>query len=105
MSEPQELRVPQFQVEGPSHRHLRLSNWPCFRTGAMHSDTLMFIDGLFGRCALPEQTFITLTALPPERSRYATPSRHILLAARNGLIQALECLEATNRLGWGACVA
>src|SRR5450432_2814733 len=71
----------------------------------MHSDTLTFIDSLFGRCTSPEQTFITLTAMPPDRSRYATPSRHIVLADRDRLIQALECLVATNHLGWGACVA
>ncbi len=70
----------------------------------MHADTWIFIEGLFARGPLPEQAYLTLTALPPVATRYPTPSRHVLLSDAACLHDALERLEETNRLGWGACV-
>ncbi len=70
----------------------------------MHADTWLFIQGLFARCSSPEQAYLTFTALPPEFSRAATPSRHLRLTDASGLLNALERLEQTNRLGWGACI-
>jgi hypothetical protein len=70
----------------------------------MHADTLRFIRSLFAHCLSPEQAYVTLTALPPDHRRCATPSRHVLLSDATQLLDALERLERTNRLGWGACV-
>jgi hypothetical protein len=71
----------------------------------MFPDTLVFLEALLSRCASYQQTAcLTLTAMHPE-GRHPTPSRHIPLYNQSALQEALERLEAANRLGWGAFFA
>lgn len=71
----------------------------------MHPDTLAFLDLLFERCAsLYAASRLTLTAIHPD-GQYPTPSRHIALADRIALLDALQRLSDTNQIGWGAYFA
>lgn len=70
----------------------------------MHPETLAFLEGLFGRCQMPEQTYLTLTALPPAGSCGPTPSRHIQVGDGPALHDALERLLIANQHGWSAFV-
>jgi hypothetical protein len=71
----------------------------------MHPDTLAFLDVLFERCS-PLRSFVSLTftAIYPD-GKFATPSRHISLNDRAGMLDTLQRLSDTNRMGWGAYFA
>ena len=71
----------------------------------MHPDTLAFLDVLFECCdRLYSTSRLTLTAIHPS-GQYPTPSRHIALDNRAALLDALQRLLDTNRIGWGAYFA
>lgn len=63
-----------------------------------------FFDALFARCHAFSHTDLTLTAIHPD-GKYPTPSRHVRLDDPTALQDALERLNATNALGWGAYFA
>jgi len=67
----------------------------------MNTDARTFIDALFAQCS--PSSFVTLTALPPNPD-LPTPSRHIRLDDDAALSDALERLDAVNRLGWSGIV-
>ncbi|MHB8628557.1 MAG: hypothetical protein ACYDBJ_20280 [Aggregatilineales bacterium] len=67
----------------------------------MNTDARTFIDALFARCS--PSSFLTLTALPPTPN-LPRPSRHIRVDDATALSNALERLEAANRLGWSGVV-
>lgn len=71
----------------------------------MRSDTLAFLNLLFERCApLYSSLSLTLTVIHPTE-KYPAPSRHIALDNRTALLDTLQRLSDTNRLGWGAYFA
>ena len=71
----------------------------------MHPDTLVFLDILFERCSsLRSSTRLTFTVIHPT-GQQPTPSRHIPLDHRTVLLDTLQRLSDTNRLGWGAYFA
>ncbi len=71
----------------------------------MHPDTLAFLDTLFGRCnRLEQSTCLTLTVIHPD-GQFPTPSQHIALHNRVALLNILQRLSDTNRMGWGAYFA
>lgn len=71
----------------------------------MHPDTLAFLDVLYERCgSLHSSACLTLTTIHPTQ-KYPAPSRHIQLADRAALLNALRRLSDTNAMGWGAYVA
>jgi len=71
----------------------------------MHPDTLAFLDVLFERCApLRSSARLTFTAIHPT-GQQPTPSRHIALDNRRGLLDTLQRLSDTNQMGWGAYFA
>jgi hypothetical protein len=71
----------------------------------MHPDTLAFLDVLFQRCApLRSSTRLTFTVIHPT-GQQPTPSRHIPLDNRAVLLDTLQRLWDTNRMGWGAYFA
>lgn len=71
----------------------------------MHPDTLAFLDLLFERCvARYSSQSLTLTIIHTTR-KYPAPSRHIKLDHRAALLDALQRMSDTNRLGWGAYFA
>jgi hypothetical protein len=71
----------------------------------MHPDTLAFLDVLFERCApLRSSARLTFTVIHPTRQQ-STPSRHIALDNRATLLDTLQRLSGTNRMGWGAYFA
>ncbi|MBL8162793.1 MAG: hypothetical protein JNJ61_12470 [Anaerolineae bacterium] len=71
----------------------------------MHPDTLAFLDVLFQRCSsLRSLTRLTCTVIHPD-SHHPTPSRHIPLDNRAALLDTLQRLSDTNRMGWGAYFA
>lgn len=71
----------------------------------MHPDTLAFLDVLFERCSsLRSSTRLTFTVIHPD-SHHPTPSRHIPMDNRAALLDTLQRLSDTNRMGWGAYFA
>ena len=71
----------------------------------MHPDTLAFLDVLYERCvSLRSSTRLTFTVIHPT-SQQPTPSRHIPLDNRAALLDTLQRLSDTNRMGWGAYFA
>jgi len=71
----------------------------------MHPDTLAFLDVLFERCApLRSSARLTFTVIHPD-DQHPTPSRHIALDSRAVLVDTLQRLSDTNRMGWGAYFA
>lgn len=71
----------------------------------MHPDTLAFLDVLFERCiSLHASTRLTFTVIYPT-SQQPAPSRHIPLDNRAALLDTLQRLGHTNRMGWGAYFA
>lgn len=71
----------------------------------MHPDTLAFLDTLYERCASQHSsTCLTFTVIHPD-GQHATPSRHIPLDDRTVLLDTLQRLSDTNRMGWGAYFA
>src|SRR5690349_17380179 len=71
----------------------------------MHPDTLAFLDVVFERCApLCSSARLTFTVIHPT-SQQPTPSRHIPLNNRSALLDTLQRLSDTNRMGWGAYFA
>jgi hypothetical protein len=71
----------------------------------MHPDTLAFLDILFERCSsLRSSTRLTFTVIHPD-SQHPTPSRHIPPDNRTTLLDMLQRLSDTNRMGWGAYFA
>src|SRR5690606_35894119 len=57
------------------------------------------------RCAaFHSSACLTLTAIHPD-GQHHTPSRHITLPNRPALLDALQRLSETNRMGWGAYFA
>lgn len=71
----------------------------------MHPDTLVFLDTLFERCApLHTSARLTFTVIHPD-GQYPTPSRHIVREDRAALLDTLQRLSDTNRMGWGAYFA
>lgn len=71
----------------------------------MHPDILIFLDVLLERCAaFHSSACLTLTAIHPDGEHH-TPSRHIALLNRPALLDALQRLSETNRMGWGAYFA
>lgn len=71
----------------------------------MHPDMLIFLDALLQRCAaFHSSAYLTLTAIHPD-GQHHTPSRHIALPNRPALLDALQRLSETNRVGWGAYFA
>jgi hypothetical protein len=71
----------------------------------MHPDTLAFLDVLFQRCvSLRSCARLTFTVIHPT-GQQPTPSRHIPLDNRAVLLDTLQRLCDTNRMGWGAYFA
>lgn len=71
----------------------------------MHPDTLAFLDLLFQHCApLHTSARLTFTVIHPT-SQQPSPSRHIPLDNRAVLLDTLQRLSDTNRMGWGAYFA
>jgi hypothetical protein len=71
----------------------------------MHPDTLAFLDALYERCAaLRSSARLTFTVIHPNGNS-PTPSRHIALKDRAALLDTLQRLADTNRMGWGAYFA
>lgn len=71
----------------------------------MHPDTLAFLDVVFERCVpLRSSARLTFTVIHPTRQQ-PTPSRHIPLNNRSALLDTLQRLSDTNRMGWGAYFA
>jgi DNA primase RepB-like protein len=71
----------------------------------MHPDTLAFLDVVFERCVpLRSSARLTFTVIHPT-SQQPTPSRHIPLNNRSALLDTLQRLSDTNRMGWGAYFA
>lgn len=71
----------------------------------MHPDTLAFLDVLFERCGLLHSSArLTFTVIHPDGT-FPTPSRHITLDNRAALLDTLQRLSDTNRMGWGAYFA
>ncbi len=71
----------------------------------MHPDTLTFLDVLFQHCApLRSSARLTFTVIHPT-SQHPTPSRHIPLDNSAVLLDTLQRLSDTNRMGWGAYFA
>ncbi len=71
----------------------------------MHPDMLAFLDVLFERCApLYSSARLTFTVIHPA-GQHPTPSRHIPLDNRADLLDTLQRLADTNRMGWGAYFA
>jgi len=71
----------------------------------MHPDTLVFLDVLFERCTrLSSSGCLTFTVIHPN-GQQPTPSRHITLDDRAALLDTLQRLLDTNRMGWGAYFA
>jgi len=71
----------------------------------MHPDTLTFLNVLYECCAsLHTPARLTLTAIHPN-GKSPTPSRHIALKDRAALLDTLQRLADTNRMGWGAYFA
>ncbi len=71
----------------------------------MHPDTLAFLDVLFQHCTpLRSSARLTFTMIHPT-SQHPTPSRHISLDNRAALLDTLQRLSDTNRMGWGAYFA
>ncbi|MBZ0295682.1 MAG: RepB family DNA primase [Anaerolineae bacterium] len=71
----------------------------------MHPDTLTFLDVLFQRCAsLRSLDCLTFTVIHPN-GQQPTPSRHITLDDRAALLDTLQRMWDTNRMGWGAYFA
>jgi hypothetical protein len=64
----------------------------------MTTDTLNFFRALYAGMG---EGYLTLTAIHPDKQR-PTPSRHIPVVNEVALREALECLFAANRAGWGA---
>jgi hypothetical protein len=68
----------------------------------MHPDTLAFLDVLFQHCvSLRSSARLTFTVIHPT-GKQPTPSRHIPLDNRAALLDTLQRLYDTNRMGWGA---
>jgi hypothetical protein len=71
----------------------------------MHPDTLAFLDILFERCvSLRSSARLTFTVIHPT-DQHPTPSRHVPLENRAALLDTLQRLSDTNRMGWGAYFA
>ncbi len=71
----------------------------------MHPDTLVFLDVLFQHCApLDTSARLTFTVIHPT-SQQPSPSRHIPLDDHAVLLDTLQRLSDTNRMGWGAYFA
>ncbi|MCA0455382.1 MAG: RepB family DNA primase [Chloroflexi bacterium] len=71
----------------------------------MHPNTIAFLDILFERCSpLRSSVNLTFTAIYPD-GKFATPSHHVPLNNRAGMLDTLQRLSATNRMGWGAYFA
>jgi hypothetical protein len=71
----------------------------------MHPDTLAFLDVLYERGESARSSArLTLTAIHPN-GKFPTPSRHIALKDRVALLDTLQRLSDTNRMGWGAYFA
>jgi len=71
----------------------------------MHPDTLAFLDVLFERCArLHSSSCLTFTVIHPN-GQQPTPSRHIPLDNPAALLDTLQRVSDTNRMGWGAYFA
>lgn len=71
----------------------------------MHPDTLAFLDALYERCAsLRSSARLTFTVIHPD-GQHRAPSRHIALDNRTVLLDTLQRLSDTNRMGWGAYFA
>ncbi len=70
----------------------------------MRDEREAFFDALFQRTATQDEACITLTAIHPDGS-HPHPSRHVRVADKTALRDALAALDAANRQGWGAFVA
>lgn len=71
----------------------------------MHPDTLAFLDVLYERGELVRSSArLTFTVIHPN-GKSPTPSRHIPLDNRVALLDTLQRLSDTNRMGWGAYFA
>ena len=71
----------------------------------MHPDTLAFLDVLYERCeSVRSSAHLTFTVIHPD-GQHSTPSRHIPLDNRAALLDMLQRLSDTNRMGWGAYFA
>ncbi len=71
----------------------------------MHPDTLAFLDVLYERGESARSSArLTFTVIHPS-GKFPTPSRHIPLDNRVALLDTLQRLSDTNRMGWGAYFA
>ncbi|MBV6438319.1 MAG: hypothetical protein IT319_06730 [Anaerolineae bacterium] len=70
----------------------------------MRDERDVFFDALLHRIATHDEPCITLTAIHPDGS-HPHPSRHVRVADKAALRDALVDLDAANRQGWGAFVA
>jgi hypothetical protein len=70
----------------------------------MYPETEAFLRGLFGRCGQAGQPeFLTLTAIHPGGG-LSSPSRHVPLADKVALAEAMDRLLTANSQGWGAYI-
>lgn len=71
----------------------------------MYPDTLAFLDVLYERGeSVGSSARLTFTVIHPN-GKFPTPSRHIPLDNRVALLDTLQRLSDTNRMGWGAYFA
>ena len=71
----------------------------------MHPDMLAFLDVLYERCeSVRSSVHLTFTVIHPD-GQHSTPSRHMPLNNRATLLDTLQRLSETNRMGWGAYFA
>ncbi len=80
------------------------SSWRCSDALPDREQRHAFFDALFARCTAYTAACLTLTAIHPE-GNHPTPSRHIPLADKAALHDALKQLDQANELGWGAYFA